>query len=119
MIRQLQNMTLHHPTANKKPSRHREGITYDKHRELYNERDFKAYTVRETAVYRIVNEDFEDKYNVKIALLDNFLYLVTLTHFIVVWLRISNIPSANAKGAQLPLVIRPPISLVPAPPANK
>lgn len=49
--RQQQNVTQHHPTANKKPSRHREGITYDKHRELYNERDFKAYAVRETAVY--------------------------------------------------------------------
>ena len=50
MKRQQQNVTRRHPRQTKNPP-DREGITYDKHRELYNERDFKAYAVRETAVY--------------------------------------------------------------------
>ena len=50
VTRQQQNVTRRHPRQTKNPP-DREGITYDKHRELYNERDFKAYAVRETAVY--------------------------------------------------------------------
>ena len=49
--RQQQNVTLHPPHCKQKTLPIWEGITYDKHRELYNERDFKAYAVRETAVY--------------------------------------------------------------------
>ena len=38
---------------------------------MYNKRDFKACDARETAVYSVVNEDFEGEYNAKITLLDD------------------------------------------------
>ena len=41
---------------------------------LYNERDFKACEVWETAAYWGVCEDFEHKRNAEITSLDDFLY---------------------------------------------
>ena len=43
-----------------------------KRMKLYNKWDFQARAVRKTAVYMDVNEDFSDKRNTKITLLDSF-----------------------------------------------
>ena len=42
-------------------------------KKLYNKLYFKAFEVREAAVYSGINEDFEHERNAKITLLGNFL----------------------------------------------